>query len=148
MTIHNTIGITQSFEEWKNSQTGIISPYGCSELDERRRVQIYHYLQKCTMFMVNPVAVIGDEIFSITNIEISSIIESFEFFMKRDLIPYALFQTESGSVMLQASFSNKAKHHLTELFDDGERFVQYYCKTCDEKFWVDMELGGEIPHQN
>jgi hypothetical protein len=148
MTIQNTIGITHSFDEWKNSQTGIIPPYGCSELDDRRRDQIYHYLQKYTMFMVNPVAVIGNEIFSITNIEIASINESFEFFIKRNLIPYAVFQTDTGSVMLQASFSNKEKHHLTELFDDGERFVQYYCNTCNETFWVDMELGGEIPHQN
>jgi hypothetical protein len=58
--------------------------------------------------MVNPVAVIGDEILSIKNIEISSIIESMEIsmeiFMQRGLIPYALFKTESGSVMLQAAF--------------------------------------------
>lgn len=107
MTIQNTIGITHSFEEWKNSQSGIIPPYGCSELDDSRRNQIYHYLQKCPMFMVNPVAVMGDSIFSITNIEISSIIDALEFFMKRGVIPYALFQTETGSVMLQAAFNNK-----------------------------------------
>jgi hypothetical protein len=109
--MQNTIGITHSFEEWVKSQSGIIPPYGCSELDDGwRKKQILYYLRKCPRFMVNPVAVIGDEILSIKNIEISSIIESLEYFMQRGLIPYALFKTETGSVMLQATFSS-ANHY-------------------------------------
>lgn len=42
------------------------------------------------------------------------------------------------------SISEPSNHTLTELFDDGERFVQYHCAECDKQIWFDMERGCEI----
>jgi hypothetical protein len=45
------------------------------------------------------------------------------------------------------SISEPSGHTLTELFDDGERFVQYHCKECERQVWFDMERGCEISNE-
>lgn len=42
------------------------------------------------------------------------------------------------------TISEPSGHTLTELFDDGERFVQYHCAECDKQIWFDLEQGCEI----
>lgn len=42
------------------------------------------------------------------------------------------------------SISEPSNHTMTEIFDDGERFVQYHCAECNKQIWIDMERGCEI----
>jgi hypothetical protein len=58
---------------------------------------------------------------------------------------YKMTQIPPSNVSLNETNIELCDHDLEELFDDGERFVQYYCHTCKKEIWFDMYEMSEIP---
>lgn len=145
--ILNNIGITDSFEIWKDSHTNKIAPFGCTPLTIEQNEKFMKRAKEFAIFMINPTGMMDGRLFSISNYELSQDFEALEYFIKNKFMPYGAFMNQSGMIVLQGSFPCE-KHHLIEIFDDGERFVQYYCADCKKEIWFDMERGCEISHAN